>query len=77
MPPLRCCLREYFITFLAKLLDLQLPLPPRAIALAVHLLCLLFKQSLTQQVISVIHFIPHSIMLMKTNKIGHLFIRCP
>nr|DAS16298.1 MAG TPA: hypothetical protein [Caudoviricetes sp.] len=58
MPPRQCCLRECFIISLAKALALQLPLLPRTIALAVHLLRLLCKQSLTWQVISVILFSP-------------------
>nr|DAR87124.1 MAG TPA: hypothetical protein [Caudoviricetes sp.]DAT15337.1 MAG TPA: hypothetical protein [Caudoviricetes sp.] len=58
MPPRQCCLRECFIISLAKALALQLPLLPRTIALAVHLLRLLCKQSLIWQVISVILFSP-------------------
>ena len=56
--PRQCCLRECFIISLAKALALQLPLLPRTIALAVHLLRLLCKQSLIWQVISVILFAP-------------------
>ena len=58
MPPLQCCLRECFIISLAKALALQLPLLPRTTALAVHLLRLLCKQSLTWQVIFIKLFAP-------------------